>query len=57
MRLHEYILCLEDGKQLTMLRRHLMVSFNMTPEAYRQRWGLPRDYPMTAPNYVNAGLQ
>jgi predicted transcriptional regulator len=48
----EYIICLEDGKQLTMLKRHLMVLFNMTPEAYRERWGLPRDYPMTAPSYV-----
>jgi predicted transcriptional regulator len=47
-----YIICLEDGKRLTMLKRHLMVSFNMTPEAYRERWGLPPHYPMTAPNYA-----
>jgi predicted transcriptional regulator len=47
-----YIVCLEDGKQMKMLKRHLMVSYNMTPSEYRQRWGLPGDYPMTAPNYV-----
>jgi predicted transcriptional regulator len=48
----DYIVCLEDGKHLTMLKRHLMVSYNMTPEVYRERWGLPSDYPMTAPTYV-----
>jgi predicted transcriptional regulator len=47
-----YIVCLEDGKQMKMLKRHLMVSYNMTPGEYRERWGLPGDYPMTAPNYA-----
>ena len=46
-----YIVCLEDGKQLKMLKRHLKTRYNMTPEEYRERWGLPRDYPMVAPNY------
>ena len=48
----DYIICLEDGKQLTMLKRHLRTSYNMTPEEYRERWGLPSTYPMTAPNYI-----
>lgn len=48
----DYIVCLEDGKQLKMLKRHLHTSFNMTPEQYRARWGLPHDYPMVAPNYA-----
>lgn len=48
-----YIVCLEDGKQLKMLRRYLRVRYGMTPEQYRQRWGLPADYPMVAPNYSN----
>ena len=48
----DYIICLEDGKKLKMLRRHLMTRYNMTPEAYRQRWNLPPDYPMVAPNYA-----
>jgi predicted transcriptional regulator len=48
----DYIICLEDGKQLTMLKRHLRTSYNMTPEEYRERWGLPSNYPMTAPNYI-----
>jgi predicted transcriptional regulator len=48
----DYIVCLEDGKQLTMLKRHLMVFYNMTPVEYRERWGLSRHYPMTAPSYV-----
>ena len=48
----EYIICLEDGKRMTMLKRHLRTSYNMTPDEYRQRWGLPRDYPMTAPSYA-----
>jgi predicted transcriptional regulator len=48
----EYIVCLEDGKKLKMLKRHLKTAYNMTPEAYRERWGLPADYPMVAPNYA-----
>ncbi|MBO6947694.1 MAG: MucR family transcriptional regulator [Rhodospirillales bacterium] len=48
----DYIVCLEDGKQLKMLKRHLKTSYNMTPEEYRERWGLPADYPMVAPNYA-----
>ncbi|MEE8270329.1 MAG: MucR family transcriptional regulator [Alphaproteobacteria bacterium] len=47
-----YIVCLEDGKQLKMLKRHLKTAFNMTPEEYRDRWGLAPDYPMVAPNYA-----
>lgn len=48
----EYIICLEDGKKLKMLKRHLKTAYNMTPEQYRERWSLPPDYPMTAPNYA-----
>ncbi len=48
----DYIICLEDGKKLKMLKRHLMTSFGLTPQAYRERWGLPADYPMVAPNYA-----
>ncbi len=48
----EYIVCLEDGKKLKMLKRHLQTSYNMTPEQYRERWGLPHDYPMVAPKYA-----
>ena len=48
----EYIVCLEDGKKLKMLKRHLMTHYNMTPEQYRARWNLPADYPMVAPNYA-----
>jgi predicted transcriptional regulator len=48
----DHIVCLEDGKKLKMLRRHLQTAFNMTPEHYRERWGLPRDYPMVAPKYA-----
>ena len=48
----DYIVCLEDGKKLKMLKRHLMTSYGMTPEAYRERWGLPSNYPMVAPNYA-----
>jgi predicted transcriptional regulator len=48
----DYIVCLEDGKQLKMLKRHLMTAYNMTPDEYRERWGLPADYPMVAPNYA-----
>jgi predicted transcriptional regulator len=48
----EYIICLEDGKKLKMLKRHLKTRYNMTPEDYRKRWGLADDYPMVAPNYA-----
>ena len=48
----DYIVCLEDGKKLKMLKRHLKTAYNMSPEAYRERWGLPADYPMVAPNYA-----
>ncbi|MFN4087627.1 MAG: MucR family transcriptional regulator [Alphaproteobacteria bacterium] len=48
----EYIVCLEDGKKLKMLKRHLKTAYNMTPEEYRERWGLGADYPMVAPNYA-----
>ena len=48
----EYIICLEDGKKLKMLKRHLKTAYNMSPEQYRERWGLPADYPMVAPNYA-----
>ena len=47
-----HIVCLEDGKKMKMLKRHLMASYGMTPEAYRERWGLPPDYPMVAPSYA-----
>ena len=49
----DYIICLEDGKRLKMLKRHLKTAYNMTPDEYRARWGLPSDYPMVAPNYAN----
>ena len=48
----DHIICLEDGKKLKMLKRHLKTAYNMTPEQYRERWGLPADYPMVAPNYA-----
>ena len=48
----DHIICLEDGKKMKMLKRHLKTSFNLTPEQYRQRWGLPADYPMVAPRYA-----
>lgn len=48
----EYIVCLEDGRKLKMLKRHLRTEYNMTPEQYRQKWGLTADYPMVAPNYA-----
>ena len=48
----DYIVCLEDGKKLKMLKRHLKTAYNMSPEAYRERWNLPSDYPMVAPNYA-----
>lgn len=48
----DYIVCLEDGKKLKMLKRYLRTNYDMTPEEYRQRWDLPSDYPMVAPNYA-----
>jgi len=48
----DYIVCLEDGKKLKMLKRHLQSAYNMSPEQYRERWGLPSDYPLVAPNYA-----
>jgi predicted transcriptional regulator len=48
----DFIVCLEDGKKLKMLKRHLQSTYGMTPAEYRTKWGLPRDYPMTAPNYA-----
>ncbi len=48
----DYIVCLEDGKKLKMLKRHLKTAYGMTPDEYRDRWGLPADYPMVAPNYA-----
>lgn len=48
----DYIICLEDGKKLKMLKRHLKTAYQMTPEEYRARWALPADYPMVAPNYA-----
>ena len=48
----DFIICLEDGKKLKMLKRHLMTRYGMTPDQYRAKWGLPADYPMVAPNYA-----
>ena len=48
----DFIVCLEDGKKLKMLKRHLRTAFNLTPDTYRAKWGLPADYPMVAPNYA-----
>ena len=53
----DYIVCLEDGRQLQMLKRHLRNAFDMSPEQYRRRWGLPVDYPMVAPNYAKKRSQ
>jgi predicted transcriptional regulator len=50
----EYLVCLEDGKKFKSLKRHLRTQYNMTPEQYRDKWGLPPDYPMVAPNYAAA---
>ncbi len=50
----EYIICLEDGKKFKSLKRHLRTHYNMSPEEYREKWGLPHDYPMVAPNYAAA---
>lgn len=49
----EYLICLEDGKKLKMLKRHLKSQYNLTPDEYRERWGLGPDYPMVAPNYAD----
>ena len=48
----DYIVCLEDGKKLKMLKRHLRAAYGMSPDDYRAKWGLPSDYPMVAPNYA-----
>ena len=48
----DYIICLEDGKKFKSLRRHLRTHYNLSPEQYREKWGLPADYPMVAPNYA-----
>ena len=48
----DHIICLEDGKKFKSLKRHLRTSYNLTPEEYREKWGLPYDYPMVAPNYA-----
>lgn len=48
----DYVVCLEDGKKLKMLKRHLMTHYQLTPDQYRQKWGLSADYPMVAPNYA-----
>src|ERR1700735_3667692 len=48
----DFIVCLEDGKKLKMLKRHLMSTYGLTPQEYRTKWNLPRDYPMVAPNYA-----
>jgi len=53
----EFIVCLEDGKKFKSLKRHLRTQYNMTPEQYREKWGLPPDYPMVAPNYAQARSQ
>jgi predicted transcriptional regulator len=53
----EYIVCLEDGKKFKSLKRHLRTQYNMTPEQYREKWALPPDYPMVAPNYAAARSQ
>ena len=53
----EYIVCLEDGKKFKSLKRHLRTQYGMTPEQYREKWGLPADYPMVAPNYAAARSQ
>lgn len=53
----DYIVCLEDGKQLKMLKRHLKTAYDMTPEDYRAKWGLAHDYPMVAPNYAKKRQQ
>jgi len=53
----DYLVCLEDGKRFKSLKRHLRTQYNMTPEQYREKWGLPPEYPMVAPNYAVARSQ
>jgi len=53
----DFIVCLEDGKKFKSLKRHLRTHYNLSPEEYREKWGLPPDYPMVAPNYANARSQ
>ncbi|MEQ8267598.1 MAG: MucR family transcriptional regulator [Parvibaculum sp.] len=50
----DFLICLEDGKKFKSLKRHLRTHYNLSPEEYREKWGLPRDYPMVAPNYAQA---
>jgi predicted transcriptional regulator len=50
----DFLICLEDGKKFKSLKRHLHTHYNLTPDQYREKWGLPRDYPMVAPNYAQA---
>ena len=54
---NDFIICLEDGKKFKSLKRHLRTQYNMSPEDYRDKWGLPPDYPMVAPNYAKARSQ
>jgi predicted transcriptional regulator len=54
---NDYLICLEDGKKFKSLKRHLRTAYNMSPEQYREKWGLPQDYPMVAPNYAEARSQ
>lgn len=49
----DYLICLEDGKKLKMLKRHLRTNYGMTPDEYKAKWGLPADYPIVAPNYAS----
>ncbi len=51
---NEYLICLEDGRKFKSLKRHLRTQYNLSPEEYREKWGLPPDYPMVAPNYAKA---
>lgn len=53
----DYIICLEDGKRLKMLKRHLKTAYDLTPDDYRKKWGLPHDYPMVAPSYAKKRQQ
>ncbi len=53
----DYLICLEDGKKFKSLKRHLRTHYNLSPEGYREKWGLPHDYPMVAPNYAQARSQ
>ena len=53
----DFLICLEDGRKFKSLKRHLRTKYNMSPEEYREKWGLPKDYPMVAPNYAAARSQ